>query len=73
MPTSYEAVTEYCGFDAIEAGKTMGLFPYGSKIDTMPLLKAVGTKVPIVSRDVIFGAYPNSAILNIFIFLSMKN
>lgn len=26
---TYEAVTEYCGFSSIEAGKTMGLFPYG--------------------------------------------
>ena len=26
---SYEAVTEYCGFSFIEAGKTMGLAPYG--------------------------------------------
>ena len=25
----YEAVTEYCGFHPIEAGKTMGLSPYG--------------------------------------------
>ena len=24
---TYEAVTEYCGFSFIEAGKTMGLFP----------------------------------------------
>ena len=26
---AYEAVTRFCGFDSIEAGKTMGLFPYG--------------------------------------------
>ena len=24
---AYEAVTQYCGWHAIEAGKTMGLFP----------------------------------------------
>ena len=28
---TYEAVTEYCGFSFIEAGKTMGLFPYGRR------------------------------------------
>ena len=27
----YEAVTKYCGFIEIEAGKTMGLFPYGKE------------------------------------------
>ena len=26
---AYEAVTQYCGWAPIEAGKTMGLFPYG--------------------------------------------
>ena len=26
---AYEAVTQYCGWHAIEAGKTMGLSPYG--------------------------------------------
>ena len=27
---AYEAVTTYCGWAPIEAGKTMGLFPYGN-------------------------------------------
>ena len=27
---TYEAVTGYCGFSFIEAGKTMGLFPHGT-------------------------------------------
>ncbi len=33
---TYEAVTEYCGFPAIEAGKTMGLSPYGEPCDYIP-------------------------------------
>ena len=35
---AYEAVTQYCGFKAIEAGKTMGLFPYGKENDKIPPL-----------------------------------
>ena len=33
---SYEAVTEYLGFGFIEAGKTMGLAPYGKDDDLIP-------------------------------------
>jgi carbamoyltransferase len=32
----YEAVTQYCGFSAIEAGKTMGLAPYGEPDGRIP-------------------------------------
>jgi carbamoyltransferase len=32
----YEAVTQYCGFSAIEAGKTMGLAPYGEADHRIP-------------------------------------
>ena len=34
---AYEAVTQYCGFHAIEAGKTMGLFPYGKPNEKIPV------------------------------------
>jgi carbamoyltransferase len=33
---AYEAVTQYCGWSPIEAGKTMGLFPYGGLVDYFP-------------------------------------
>ena len=33
---AYEAVTQYCGFTAIEAGKTMGLSPYGKPNKNIP-------------------------------------
>lgn len=33
---AYEAVSEYLGFGYIEAGKTMGLAPYGKKSDELP-------------------------------------
>ena len=32
----YEAVTQYCGFPAIEAGKLMGLAPYGKPNEDLP-------------------------------------
>ena len=35
---TYEAVTEFCGWIGIEAGKTMGLFPYGNPNSKIPPL-----------------------------------
>ena len=35
---AYEAVSEYLGFGYIEAGKTMGLAPYGENDDLIPSL-----------------------------------
>ena len=39
---AYEAVTQYCGFSAIEAGKTMELSPYGKPNANIP---------PLLSRE----------------------
>lgn len=63
---TYEAITEYCGFDAIEAGKTMGLFPYGKDNPDFPTLfvKFPSFPLPIADRNVIIPQYPNGAILN---------
>lgn len=61
---SYEAVTEYCGFSAIEAGKTMGLFPYGKNVEATPKLFNTTNGINTVDRNVIIPTYPNSAILN---------
>lgn len=60
----YEAVTEFCGFSAIEAGKTMGLAPYGQKNDNIPKLFRTDTVVPVSDRAVITPTYPNSAVVN---------
>ena len=60
----YEAVTEYCGFSSIEAGKTMGLFPYGKEDVTLPEL-FIDTDVGVISnRNTIVPNYPNGAIVN---------
>ena len=42
---AYEAVTQYCGFHAIEAGKTMGLFPYGKPNEEIPPLFSKENKI----------------------------
>lgn len=69
---TYEAVTEYCGFSAIEAGKTMGLAPYGdpsangdfsgnSAFYYTPIDKE---KVVLSNRNIFPPTYPNSALFN---------
>lgn len=60
----YEAVTEYCGFTAIEAGKTMGLFPYGEPNSTIPALFETYGDHSLSSRNLITPTYPNSAVVN---------
>jgi carbamoyltransferase len=62
----YEAVTEYCGFSSIEAGKTMGLFPYGKPNDNIPKLFTDDENAVYQTsdRNVIIPNYPNGAIVN---------
>tara|TARA_Y100000022_G_scaffold109447_1_gene94578 strand:- start:985 stop:2784 length:1800 start_codon:yes stop_codon:yes gene_type:complete len=64
---AYEAVTQYCGWAPIEAGKTMGLFPYGKPNDNIPEIYSDhgGTAAWKTSnRDVIVPTYPNGAVVN---------
>jgi carbamoyltransferase len=62
----YEAVTEFCGWDAIEAGKTMGLFPYGKPNDGIPpIFDEHGEwPTPLSNRNLFVPRYPNGAIVN---------
>lgn len=71
----YEAVTEYCGFSAIEAGKTMGLFPYGKKTDKIPPLFDISGIHPCSNRNLVVPRYPNGAVINdeLFEYLTFKN
>lgn len=69
----YEAVTGYCGFQAIEAGKTMGLFPYGKPNDRIPPLFDKTSKIPLSNRNVIIPTYPNSALVNMNFFEYLEN
>lgn len=72
---AYEAVTQYCGFNAIEAGKTMGLFPYGKTNYNIPKLFDSASKIPLTNRNIIIPTYPNAAIVNDALFdeLSDRN
>jgi carbamoyltransferase len=64
----YEAVTEYCGFSSIEAGKTMGLFPYGALNSKIPNLFENNSVIPLSNRNLIVPNYPNGAVVNSLLF-----
>jgi carbamoyltransferase len=63
---AYEAVTQYCGFPPIEAGKTMGLFPYGEKADYFPDIYTDGNggDWKTTDRNLIIPTYPNGSLVN---------
>jgi carbamoyltransferase len=71
----YEAVTEYCGFTAIEAGKTMGLFPYGKENNKIPTLFDKTGIYPTSNRNLIVPRYPNGSVVNadLYEYLADKN
>lgn len=64
---AYEAVTQYCGWQPIEAGKTMGLFPYGGPNDRIPPIygDGGGGKWRTTDRNLIIPTYPNGAEVNV--------
>jgi carbamoyltransferase len=63
---AYEAVTQYCGWSSIEAGKTMGLSPYGKLNKNIPLIYSDGDggRWRTTNRNLIIPTYPNGAIVN---------
>ena len=63
---AYEAVTMYCGWDAIEAGKTMGLSPYGQPNDKIPpVFSDHGTdEYRAVNGNLFKTYYPNASYLD---------
>ena len=65
---TYEAVTQYCGFSSIEAGKTMGLFPYGKPNENIPKLFEENAIVPMSNRNIIIPTYPNGALVNSYVY-----
>jgi len=54
---AYEAVSEYLGFGYIEAGKTMGLAPYGRRDDNIPNLFVNGRG----DKNILIPNYPAGA------------
>lgn len=63
---AYEAVTQYCGWQPIEAGKTMGLSPYGKPNDGIPPVYTddKGNEWVTANRNLIIPTYPNGAVVN---------
>ena len=57
---AYEAVSEYLGFGFIEAGKTMGLAPYGKMDENIPPL-FIGSRG---SKDVFIPNFPAGAFID---------
>ena len=71
---AYEAVTEYCGWGSIEAGKTMGLFPYGEPDDSFPsIMDTNDNVVPTTNRNLILPRYPNGAVVNANFYESLQD
>lgn len=61
---AYEAVTTYCGFQAIEAGKTMGLSPYGKPNSNIPKIYVEEGEWTGANRSLVIPTYPNGAVIN---------
>tara|TARA_B110000503_G_scaffold12801_1_gene17431 strand:- start:17383 stop:19191 length:1809 start_codon:yes stop_codon:yes gene_type:complete len=69
----YEAVTDYCGFKSIEAGKTMGLSPYGKPNNNIPKLFTTDARHPTSNRNLIIPTYPNGAKVNNYVYDELKD
>ncbi len=69
----YEAVTQYCGWSSIEAGKTMGLFPYGKENPAIPPLFDELGIAPLSNRNLVVPTYPNGAQINYGLFPFLNN
>ena len=69
----YEAITRYCGWDSIEAGKTMGLFPYGKENPAIPPLFDDTGISPLANRNIIVPTYPNGAVVNYNLFEFLRD
>lgn len=61
---AYEAATAYCGWNFIEAGKTMGLSPYGKENENIPNFFTRTDYGNFINRDLVIPTYPNGAHIN---------
>ena len=60
----YEGVTDFLGFSTIEAGKTMGLFPYGKRDERIPSLFDTNDVFTKSNRNLVVPWYPMGSIIN---------
>lgn len=61
---TYEAMTNYCGFSFIEAGKAMGLAPYGKPNPDIPPIFLGPEGRNLSNRNLFTPNYPNGAYIN---------
>lgn len=57
----YEAMTNYCGFPFIEAGKAMGFAPYGKPDENIPFIFHGESGRRFSNRNLFVPNYPNGA------------
>lgn len=69
----YEAMTDYCGFSFIEAGKAMGLAPYGQKNDKIPAIFLGEEGRHLSNRNLFTPNYPNGAYVDRVAFPALDN
>jgi len=66
---AYEGVTHILGWEAIEAGKTMGLFPYGQKNMLLPPCYETTSKLPgLLNRNLFSNYVPNGSWVNTLLY-----
>lgn len=69
----YEAMTHYCGFSFIEAGKAMGLAPYGKPNDGIPQIFMGPEGRNLSNRNLFTPNYPNGAYIDAVTFPALDN
>jgi len=69
----YEAMTEYCGFSFIEAGKAMGLAPYGKANPDIPPIFLGADARHISNRNLFTPNYPNGAYIDRVLYPALNN
>ena len=67
----YEAMTDYCGFSFIEAGKAMGLAPYGKDNSNIPPIFMGPEGRYLSNRNLFTPNYPNGAYVDKVTFPSL--
>ena len=69
----YEAMTEYCGFSFIEAGKAMGLAPYGKENKDIPQIFLGAEARHLSNRNLFTPNYPNGAYIDKVLYPALMN
>ena len=69
----YEAMTDYCGFSFIEAGKAMGLAPYGKENKDIPQIFLGDEARQLSNRNLFTPNYPNGAYIDSVLYPALNN